>query len=141
MSRPAACSQHTEEDRLENGHALGDDDSLLESGNAETKKAKAIVFWGGTARRDAFFKQVRFVDDPDKPGELMEQHREMPANACYEEQLLRNRTMKQEFETRRHKEESRAVQARKELKREQADANREKKLAVMTSLGKRACES
>ena len=35
------------------GHVATVDDSILESGNHETKLSKSIVFWGGTAKRDA----------------------------------------------------------------------------------------
>ena len=59
------------------------DDSLLESGNRESKDSKKIIFWGGTNAKEAFFEQIYFVDETQvddthrkvKTGNVVEQKR------------------------------------------------------------------
>jgi hypothetical protein len=98
------------------GHyVVSNDDSILESGNHETKKMKAIIFWGGTAQRDAFYQQIRCVEDSET-GEVEESYRAMPANVCYEQQLLEAKQLKRMFEAKRPaRTPSTAQQKRKQL--------------------------
>ena len=103
-----ACSQHAEANALK-GHVTKSSDAIQESGNSETKKSKGIVFWGGAARRDAFFEQIRFVQDRNDSNLLVETTRKAQANESVPERLLKVKQMKQTYESRRVKQASERI--------------------------------
>ena len=105
----------------------------------ETKNSKAIVFWGGTARRDAFFEQIRFVQDANDSNKLVETTRKAQANESVAERLLRVKQMRQTFQSRRVKQPSERIVQRRELKRARDEEQRQSALSGLESeLVKRA---
>ena len=119
-----ACSQHAEANALK-GHVTKSSDAIQESGNSETKKSKGIVFWGGAARRDAFFEQIRFVQDRNDSNLLVETTRKAQANESVPERLLKVKQMKQTYESRRVKQASERILERRELKRAHDEEKRQ----------------
>ena len=94
------------------GHVATFDDSILESGNHETKLSKAIVFRGGTAKANAFFTQVRGIQ-VDGDGNETAVTRQMRANVSVEAQLLINKYLKQYLQLRRKTGAERSITARR----------------------------
>ena len=128
-----ACSQHAEANALK-GHVTKSSDAIQESGNSETKKSKGIVFWGGAARRDAFFEQIRFVQDRNDSNLLVETTRKAQANESVPERLLKVKQMKQTYESRRVKQASERILERRELKRAHDEEKRHRARSPLSGL-------
>ena len=99
--------------------------------------SKAIIFWGGTSRKDAFFNQIRAIVDTET-GEVKTREVAMKANASPEAQALTNKHLKQTLQLRRRSASDAApstlVEAVKRAKREERVSEREQGVSVSKEL-------
>ena len=86
---------------MEHGHPETYDDSILESGNANAKKGKRILFWGGTSEPGATYTCTRDTGKRDKDGKMITKLVTYKANGSVEEYILKNTWMKQTLQARR----------------------------------------